>query len=139
MRTWILALGLLGSLPLAAAQEPELSLKIQGIKSDKGQIVVTVYRDAESWLKKELAVETQKLAPTSEATIRFHVKPGVYAVHVFQDENANGKLDMRWLPPGPAEPWVVTNNAQGTMGPPSFKDAKIDIQSDLALTLQLQD
>lgn len=134
-----LILASLGSARLLAAESPELSIKVLGIKSDKGQVVITLYKDDSSWLKKEQAVESQSIAASSkEVLAHFRVKPGTYAVHVFQDENTNGKLDMRWLPPGPAEPWVVSNNAQGTMGPPSYKDAKIDVQSDQTLSLLLQ-
>ena len=85
------------------------------------------------------ALITKKI-PADQETVQMtlDLKPGIYAIHTFQDKNQNGKLDMQWLPPGPAEPWVVSNGAQGTMGPPRFADAKISIASDSSITLKLQ-
>lgn len=135
-RIWIALAGILAS-SLAAAEI--LEVKVEGIKSEKGKVLIRVFQSEDAWLKNDQAVETQALEPAAAGVkASFTLKPGPYAVHVFQDENANGKLDMKWLPPGPAEPWVVSNNAQGTMGPPSYKDAKIDMKADQTLSLTLQ-
>lgn len=139
MRKIIQILACCMAMPAFAMESADILVKVEGIKSDKGQLIVSVYKDSESWLKNKLALQTQSLSVNGkEVSTHFKLPPGTYAIHVYQDENANGKLDMRWLPPGPAEPWVVSNNAQGTMGPPSYKDAKIEVQGDLALTMQLQ-
>ncbi len=138
----LILVGLAGCLSqgvFASAASPQLQVKVAGIKSDKGVIVVRIFSDEQGWLKNDKAIETLKLTPQgNEIATTIALKPGTYAVHVFQDENSNGKLDMKWLPPGPAEPWVVSNNAQGTMGPPSFKDAKVQIEADQTLQLSLQ-
>lgn len=137
-KTALLLLSMLTAGTLTAATQ-ELEVKVDGVKSTKGQIVVTVYKDSEGWLKKDQAVESQKIAPSpGTVTARFQLNPGQYAVQIFQDENENGKLDMKWLPPGPKEPWVVSNNAQGTMGPPSYKDAQFELKDAMKLSLSLQ-
>jgi uncharacterized protein (DUF2141 family) len=64
---------------------------------------------------------------TTETTFR-DVPPGVYGVSVIHDENSNGKLDMKWFPvPGPAEGAGVSNDAQATIGAPSYDDAKVRV------------
>lgn len=114
-------------------------LTLSGARTGDGPLMVAIYQDEDTWLKPQKAVITKKI-PVDQDTIQvaFDLKPGVYAIHTFQDKNENGKLDMQWLPPGPAEPWVVSNGAQGTMGPPSFSDAKITVTSDSAISLKLQ-
>jgi uncharacterized protein (DUF2141 family) len=133
--------GLLLILPTLAlgAETSDLLIKVQNVKADKGKVVVNLYKDSDTWLKKDQALESKKVpAADKEVAVHFQVKPGTYAVQIFQDENGNGKLDMKWFPPGPAEPTVVSNNAKGMMGPPSFKDAKVKIQGDQTLTLSLK-
>jgi uncharacterized protein (DUF2141 family) len=44
--------------------------------------------------------------------------PGVYAVAVYQDVNANKKIDHNLL--GPTEPWGFTNNPHALFALPSF-------------------
>ena len=123
----------------AAAAAPDLRISIDGVKPNKGPVVVSIFKDEDVWLKAGRAVQRQKLPPDQvKVSTHFNLPPGTYAVSIFQDENDNDKLDMQWLPPGPAEPWVVSNNAQGSMGPPSFKDAKFAFSGDLALSLTLQ-
>lgn len=122
-----------------SASAAVLDVKVDGIETEKGSIVIRVFKDEAAWLKNEQALETRKIAPSSQGvSASFDLPPGPYALHVFQDENSNDKLDMKWLPPGPAEPWVVSNNAQGTIGPPSFKDAKFEVEGAASLTLKLQ-
>ncbi|WP_426172187.1 DUF2141 domain-containing protein [Pseudoduganella sp. R-34] len=65
------------------------------------------------------------------------VAPGSYAVMVYHDENANGKLDKS-ANGMPLEGWGFSRNARGHYGPPAFDDARIDITSganDIALDM----
>ena len=134
----IFIVGFLAVAPSFAGAVP-LEVKVAGVNATKGALVLRVFQSEGDWLKSDKAIGTQKLSPGAATLVaRFDLSPGSYAVHVFQDENDNGKLDMKWLPPGPAEPWVVSNNAQGTMGPPSFKDSKIELAGPQTLNLSLQ-
>lgn len=54
------------------------------------------------------------------------MKPGVYAIKVFVDDNANGKLDQGWLEI-PEEPYGFSNNARRIAGPPTFELAKFEV------------
>ncbi|MBJ7416407.1 MAG: DUF2141 domain-containing protein [Niveispirillum sp.] len=77
-------------------------------------------------------------AAAKDDTVRFvfkDVPPGAYAATAFQDVNDNAKLD-RGLFGAPSEPWAVSRDAKGRMGPPVFEDAKVDV-TDKPLTLEM--
>jgi len=61
---------------------------------------------------------------------------GRYAVAVYQDENRNGKLDKNFLGM-PTEPYGFSNDARGSMGPPSFDAAAVDIAATPKITVSL--
>ncbi len=122
------------------AAVPKLGVNIKGVLPNEGPVVVAVYKDSDTWLKLDKALQTAKVAPGSQTvTVAFDLPPGSYAVAIFQDKNTNNKLDMQWLPPGPAEPWVMSRDAKGTMGPPAFSDAKFDFAGEQTLALTLNE
>lgn len=49
--------------------------------------------------------------------------PGTYAISVFHDEDSDGELDTG-LFGIPTEGWGTSRNASGTLGPPSWADAR---------------
>jgi uncharacterized protein (DUF2141 family) len=51
---------------------------------------------------------------------------GVYAVSVFHDENMNGQLDKNVFGI-PKEGYGASNNPKKSMGPPTFADAKFQL------------
>jgi uncharacterized protein (DUF2141 family) len=53
-----------------------------------------------------------------------NLEPGRYAIIVFHDVNANGRLDKNFFGV-PTEAYGFSNHAQGFLGPPSFDDAAI--------------
>jgi uncharacterized protein (DUF2141 family) len=85
-----------------------------------------VYDSKQAWLNVPRALHTARLSVAGETTTYTvpDLLPGVYAVAVLHDENSNGKLDMRVLPPGPAEGTAISNDATGSFGPPDFHDAR---------------
>lgn len=103
-----------------------MQVTASGFKNAKGQAIVAIYTSKDSWLKLEKAVKLVK-APINGNSLQvsFSLPPGVYAVSVIHDENANGKLDMQWFPiPKPSEGAGVSNDATATIGPPSYGDAR---------------
>ena len=106
-----------------------LAFAIEGVRNDKGQLVVAVYTSKEAWLKVPSAAKVMKVAPRvgNVFAVMEEVPTGACAVLVFHDENGNGKLDMGWLPlPGPTEGSGASNGATGRMGPPSWEDARFE-------------
>ncbi len=72
---------------------------------------------------------------TGECQVSFEGLPtGRYAVKVFQDMNANQKLD--WLGQTPTEPFGFSNVTM-LMGPPSFGQCAFDLNAPKTIAIQL--
>ncbi len=56
---------------------------------------------------------------------------------VFQDLNANGKMDKNWLGI-PKEPYGFSNNPKMSFGPPSFKDSLFKVFEGQKITVQIK-
>ncbi|MBA1277809.1 DUF2141 domain-containing protein [Stutzerimonas stutzeri] len=122
----ILALVLLA--PLAHAQE--LSVTLNGLGHDNGQVAVAVYADPKTFRKDDQAFAAQKAkAEKGAVTLVFNdVPPGRYAVLAYHDENDNGELDRRF---GmfPSEGYGLSNNPK-LMGPPSYDDSAFEVTAN---------
>ena len=69
--------------------------------------------------------------------MRFDNLPaGEYAVSIAHDENSNGKVDFSWLHI-PNEGYGVSNNAKGFMSPPSYSDAKFELNKSQRVDIKI--
>ena len=68
---------------------------IQDVKHEKGKIDVKIYKDKESFLKEELAIETVRKKPTKGETIipLSKVHDDQIAIVVYHDEDGNGEFN----------------------------------------------
>ena len=81
------------------AQAADLTVKVDDIRSDKGQLMLAVYDSAAGWAGKAKPVAAQALEVTGDNVI-FHfdeLAAGTYAVSVMHDENGNGTLDTNFV------------------------------------------
>lgn len=116
------------------AQSYSVYVTINNIKSIKGQLVVGLFSDNNSFLESPLLGKTVKVEEKI-ATIEFNgVKPGTYAISVFHDENSNDKLDTNVMGI-PKERFACSNNAKGFMGPPKWDDAKFEVNKNKTLEI----
>jgi uncharacterized protein (DUF2141 family) len=93
-------------------------------KSTQGLVVCALF-DQSGWLTKPVKPAWAKIG-TRGALCRFEgVRPGVYGISAYHDENANGKLDTNVLGM-PTEDYGASRDARGTFGPPRFEDAKFE-------------
>jgi uncharacterized protein (DUF2141 family) len=135
--------GLLGCVLLLASAPPcsgaELRVIVEGIGTRAGTIIAGLYDSHESY---RLAVAESSramvndprrlvgvsLRPTADrhSIVFSDLRPGVYAVVVFHDENDDGKLDKNAIGL-PTEAYAISNNARGLLGAPDFKDAAVHI------------
>ena len=85
--------------PASAPARSTITVRIQGLRHDRGLILVALYDNEEAFAKKSghvAAAETP--AKHGGAVVVFDaVKPGRYALAFFQDENGNKKLDTSFL------------------------------------------
>ncbi|WP_374357005.1 DUF2141 domain-containing protein [Chitinimonas sp.] len=110
---------------LSAGYAAELTITVDNIKSDHGQILVAAY-GKDQFLKQPVAVG-RAVAASGKVVLTLNALPeGELAVSVIHDEDSNGKLNTNLLGM-PTEPYGFSNDAAGQFGPPSFDQAKIQI------------
>lgn len=106
---------------------PQLStatgiVELDGVTLKGGNVLVSVYGSSDGWLKDTSKAVLTLVHPATEGNqIKIGQLPTgkCYAVGIHYDVNGNGKLDTRLGVPD--EPFAVSNNASGRMGPPSFQ------------------
>jgi uncharacterized protein (DUF2141 family) len=117
-----------------------LTLHIQSLRSNDGQVGCMIYRAAKGFPTDSSAAVQRLWCPIADAgaTCTFDPLPaGTYAIACFHDENRNGKLDTG-LFGIPTEGTVVSNHAKGFLGPPSFDKARFSFSGAAsALTLRM--
>jgi len=136
----IIALGFLAWIVLcnaAVAEEYNLTVNLHGIKNSQGQIHVELYSDPKTFRKSALAQNIIKAAAKEDiVTVKFTgIKPGVYAILAFHDEDENGLLNKRF---GmiPTEGYALSNDPE-VFGPPAFKDSAFEVLTDKELSIPI--
>ena len=135
-----------------AVTASELKITVEGIRSTQGTILIGLYDSLETFTRaielsdkdgflndpnRFAAVALRANAARKSAVVLTNLDPGQYAIILFHDENGNGKLDKNVLGV-PTEPYGFSNNAQGFLGPPAFKEAVMQITgSDKAVRIVL--
>lgn len=127
----IATVGALALAPASAAPGPSgepgtgtLTIRVKGLKNDKGQVGVALFASAASFPRSERAFRGQTARiEGGRAVVHFGpLDPGTYAVAVLHDENENGKMDFNFLGM-PLEGYGFSNDASALFGPPSFEKA----------------
>ena len=121
---------LLSPAPLYAG---DLTVEINGVRSDAGRAYVAVHRQAPGI---EFPDATGSVAGFNLAARRGtlavvlkNLPEGGYAVVAYHDENGNGELDRNVLGI-PTEGHAFSNDATGFMGPPPFSEASVSVGAE---------
>jgi len=80
------------------AQNVEVT--ITGIRSDKGQIAIGVFKDNETFQKEDAFLDKQfvkKDISEGKMMVKFSLDPGIYGLSLLDDENSNGKMEYNFL------------------------------------------
>lgn len=124
-----------------SAQEEEtfhLTIEISGMKSNKGRVLVALYKGKEDFLKKRFRGDVAKIKDKKATTVFKNLAPGIYAVSLFHDENNNQKMDTNFFGI-PKESYGTSNDAKGFMGPPKYEDAKFTITKNKTIVINIED
>lgn len=92
------ALGL-ALMSASMAHAADLTVKVDDIRGDKGQLMLAIYDSAAGWDGKAKPVAAQA-QPVAGDNVIFHFEglaAGTYAVSVMHDENGNGTLDTNFV------------------------------------------
>lgn len=126
---------LIVSMQVVAQHKIEITIK--GIEKVKGTVLVAVYNSEDSFMKKHVLSAKQKVSDKQVTVVIENVKAGDYAITTFHDENDNEKLDTNFIGI-PNEPYGFSNDAKGSFGPPSFDKAKVKVDGDKKLVINLK-
>jgi uncharacterized protein (DUF2141 family) len=129
---------LLLPIALAAAAE-DLTVELQHVTPNAGPVMVAVYDKAENFPApgKGLAGQSIEVHGDSAVAVFHGLAAGRYAVAAYQDLNRNGKFDKNFLGL-PTEPYGFSKDARGSLGPPSFDAAAVDLPGTAKVTINLR-
>jgi uncharacterized protein (DUF2141 family) len=105
-----------------AASDTKLTVVVEDVRSDRGQLTATLYPgDASKFLKPGGALRVWRSAPARPATALciWLPGPGVYSVAVYHDVNSNGKWDHNIVKG--IEPVWFSDNPYLAFSPPKFE------------------
>ncbi len=91
---------LLMLIPAAGLDAQNVEVSITGIRSDKGQIALGIFKDQESYQKDEAFLEIQfpkKEIINGSMTVSFSPEPGIYGIALLDDENNNYLMEYNFL------------------------------------------
>jgi uncharacterized protein (DUF2141 family) len=124
--------------PLVYSQTCDLTISIPNLNSQKGEIQIGLYNKKEDFPKDD---KQYKLFFIDVKTFsgKFTIKDlpkGEYAVALMHDENADKICNMNFLGI-PKEGYGFSKNIRPILSAPSFNECKINLQSDMAITIKL--
>ncbi len=104
-----------------------LQVRVDGITSTTGDLIVYVYDAQEGYLKdnRHIVAEMTLSTFTLNPACRFSLPPGRYAVVAIHDLNKNGDLDTNILGI-PTEPWGVSQGARPRFRAPTFEESVVN-------------
>lgn len=138
---YLLAALLLTSCFVPCFAQNTLHVTVGNVKSAEGNLAVAVFNSEGTFLEddQQFRGKIVEIKEAGQVTVTIEDLPeGTYAVSVFHDENGNGELDKN-LFGVPKEPYGFSNDAKGSLGPPSFEDAGFPVnQEEVTISITLQ-
>ncbi len=115
-----------------------LTVRVTGAKSGGGKIHAGLFDGPDEFPDGEPLLDGAASVDGTETVLTFeNVKPAVYAVSLYHDENNNGSFD-RSLIGLPQEPYGFSNNISVGLSPPNFEDARITVHKSQDIVIRLQ-
>ncbi|MDB5662693.1 MAG: hypothetical protein JWN59_1031 [Sphingomonas bacterium] len=110
-----------------ASPSARLDLGVEGLRSERGVVRICVTSAANHFPDCQSDPNARRAnLPAANPVQRFEGLPsGVYAVALFHDENANGRLDR--MAGIPTEGVGFSNNPRLMFGPPRFVQARFTV------------
>lgn len=119
-------------LPARSGNSQTVEVIITGIRSEKGQIVIGVFKDDESFQKEESFMEKRFVKSgisNKEMRVQFSLETGIYGLSLLDDENSNGKMEYNFLGI-PKEGFGFSDYYHKGIKKPKFDSYKFSINKD---------
>ena len=123
----------------SVAYSKELRVKVRGLTSTTGKMMVAVYDSEDSWLIEEKAVFSGAFPIENKdfEVVYNGVDPGQYSVAIYHDANNDGKLNFSFFPPGPIESVGFYGLSEMGFGRPSWDESKFSLNDDMEIEIKL--
>lgn len=120
--------------------QQKTEIKITGIKSPRGKIIVQVFKDQLSYDDqkpcKRFVFDKQGMAD-GILPVKLELEPGIYGFTLVDDENGNGKIDKNFMGI-PKEGFGFSNFFMEKMKKPTFEDFKVDLKTAPNIVLKVK-
>ena len=126
--------------PAVAAPLAALIVKVEKVSPRGGDVRVALYTRASYPLDDaDPVIDGVVPAKPGETIVTLQgIKPGTYAVKLFQDFNRNGEFDMNWLGL-PLEKYGFSNDVRPMFSEPPFDATKFELRPGTnTITIHLQ-
>ena len=142
--TLSLPLSLASLLVISPAVAATVTVDVRNIET-KGEMHLAIYDDADVFendngekggAAKGIIQGVIEDVGVGNATYTFDLPNGTYAIGIFVDTNYNNEMDRNFFGV-PKEQYGFSNDAKGSFGPPSFKDASFTVSSEMKLEINL--
>ena len=117
-----------------------LTVKVEKVSPLGGDVRVAIYTEKtySDGNAKNINDAVVPAVPGETIVTLSGIKPGIYAVKLFQDFNRNGEFDMTWYGL-PAEKYGFSNDAHPSLSEPSFDATKFEVRPGAnTITIHLQ-
>jgi uncharacterized protein (DUF2141 family) len=106
-----------------------LTIEMTNLDSDKGQIMIAVYKTKDDWLNKSFKSLLSTIENGKAVVVFTGIPYGIYAASAVHDQDMDGKLKTGLLGI-PSEPYASSRGAKGMFGPPKWEDAKFTLDTN---------
>lgn len=144
MKQRLLPICLLLSGLAAFAQAPAktftLTIQVENINKDDGNVGVLVFNSPRGWPENRFVALKDIVVPAHPGTVVVTVPglpAGEYAVAIAHDVNKNHKVDKNFFGV-PKEQWGMSNNPHAVIKAPSFNIAKFALAGDKEIHVRMQ-
>ncbi|WP_066380770.1 DUF2141 domain-containing protein [Anabaena sp. CA = ATCC 33047] len=128
--------------PLRAEPTAKLSVVVNGIRHQKGQICFRVYDSAKGFPMSDTSEVQSGCTRITGKSVTKHfygLKPGTYAVAIVDDQNGNQKLDSDFFGI-PKEGFGISNNPTVSIqtGTPKFSKSSFFVYKNTTINISLK-
>lgn len=122
------------------AKAAELTLSVEGVRNNNGNVVMVIFKDKSAFngarTDQAHSVVALKATKGEQAAVLKDFPLGKYAVIILHDENTNERLDTNSRG-FPTEGYAYSNNV-GKMSVPTFKDASFELTAEKSETQNMK-
>ena len=110
-----------------------------GFRNNVGNAGATIFNNPDGWPENNDKALHHNGVPieNGQATIKFQVPPGTYAIAALHDENKNHKLDRNFIG-YPKEGFGFANNPHVGLKAPAFSAATVKVTGDTTVEIKMQ-